>query len=85
MMMMMMRIIIWHIPLAMLTSIAVPALILHAVDPARYLDGMGGATRTSSQAWDIASTAAQSGFRLRLGADVFTPPPRHPESSPREA
>ena len=32
------RIITWHIPLAMLAGIAVPAAILHAVDPARYLD-----------------------------------------------
>jgi RnfABCDGE-type electron transport complex D subunit len=32
------RIISWHIPLAMLAGIAIPAAILHAVDPARYLD-----------------------------------------------
>ncbi|MCG2577033.1 RnfABCDGE type electron transport complex subunit D [Dechloromonas sp. XY25] len=32
------RIISWHIPLAMLAGIALPAAILHAVDPARYLD-----------------------------------------------
>ncbi len=32
------RIISWHIPFAMLLGIAVPAAILHAVDPARYLD-----------------------------------------------
>jgi len=32
------RIITWHIPLAMLAGIAIPAAILHAVDPARYLD-----------------------------------------------
>ena len=32
------RIISWHIPLAMLLGIAVPAALLHAVDPARYLD-----------------------------------------------
>ncbi|WP_310452188.1 RnfABCDGE type electron transport complex subunit D [Sulfuritalea sp.] len=36
--MMALRIISWHIPLAMLAGIAVPAAILHAVDPARYLD-----------------------------------------------
>jgi len=36
--MMFLRIITWHIPLAMLAGIAVPAAILHAVDPARYLD-----------------------------------------------
>lgn len=36
--MMALRIITWHIPLAMLAGIAVPAAILHAVDPARYLD-----------------------------------------------
>ena len=33
-----MRIISWHIPLAMLLGIAIPALIGHAVNPARYLD-----------------------------------------------
>lgn len=32
------RIISWHIPVAMLAGIGLPALILHAVDPARYLD-----------------------------------------------
>jgi RnfABCDGE-type electron transport complex D subunit len=32
------RIISWHIPLAMLAGIAIPAAILHLVDPARYLD-----------------------------------------------
>ena len=32
------RIISWHIPLAMLLGIAVPAALLHAVDPACYLD-----------------------------------------------
>ena len=32
------RIINWHIPVAMLAGIAVPAAILHAIDPARYLD-----------------------------------------------
>lgn len=32
------RIITWHIPVAMLAGIAIPAAILHAVDPARYLD-----------------------------------------------
>jgi Na+-translocating ferredoxin:NAD+ oxidoreductase subunit D len=32
------RIITWHIPVAMLLGIAVPAFILHAIDPARYLD-----------------------------------------------
>lgn len=32
------RIITWHIPLAMLAGIAVPAAIGHALDPARYLD-----------------------------------------------
>ena len=36
--MMFLRIITWHIPLAMLAGIALPAAILHAVDPARYLD-----------------------------------------------
>lgn len=33
-----MRIISWHIPVAMLLGLAVPALLLHALDPARYLD-----------------------------------------------
>jgi RnfABCDGE-type electron transport complex D subunit len=32
------RIITWHIPVAMLAGIAIPAAILHAVDPAHYLD-----------------------------------------------
>ncbi|HRF10656.1 MAG: RnfABCDGE type electron transport complex subunit D [Candidatus Accumulibacter phosphatis] len=32
------RTITWHIPVAMLLGIAVPAALLHAVDPARYLD-----------------------------------------------
>ena len=36
--MMAMRIITWHIPVAMLAGIAIPAAILHAVDPARFLD-----------------------------------------------
>jgi electron transport complex protein RnfD len=36
--MMFLRIITWHIPLAMLAGIAIPAAILHAVDPSRYLD-----------------------------------------------
>jgi RnfABCDGE-type electron transport complex D subunit len=36
--MMFLRIISWHIPVAMLLGIAIPAAILHAVDPARYLD-----------------------------------------------
>jgi len=36
--MMALRLISWHIPLAMLAGIAIPAAILHAVDPARYLD-----------------------------------------------
>lgn len=33
-----MRIITWHVPVAMLAAIAVPAAIGHAVDPARYID-----------------------------------------------
>jgi Na+-translocating ferredoxin:NAD+ oxidoreductase RnfD subunit len=33
-----MRVISWHIPLAMLAAIAVPAAIGHAANPARYLD-----------------------------------------------
>lgn len=33
-----MRIITWHIPVAMLAGIAIPAAIAHAVDPTRYLD-----------------------------------------------
>ncbi|NJA89503.1 RnfABCDGE type electron transport complex subunit D [Rhodocyclus tenuis] len=32
------RVISWHIPVAMLAGIAVPAALLHLVDPARYLD-----------------------------------------------
>jgi RnfABCDGE-type electron transport complex D subunit len=36
--MMFLRIITWHIPLAMLAGIAIPAAIMHAVDPARYLE-----------------------------------------------
>lgn len=32
------RIITWHIPAAMIAGVAVPALIAHAIDPARYLD-----------------------------------------------
>lgn len=32
-----MRIISWHIPVAMLVGLAVPAAILHGVDPAHYL------------------------------------------------
>ena len=36
--MMFLRIISWHIPVAMLAGIALPAAMLHAVDPARYLD-----------------------------------------------
>ncbi|PKO84806.1 MAG: electron transporter RnfD [Betaproteobacteria bacterium HGW-Betaproteobacteria-11] len=32
------RIISWHIPLSMLAGIAVPAAILHGIDPTRYLD-----------------------------------------------
>ncbi len=32
------RIITWHIPLAMLAGIVVPAAIGHAIDPARHLD-----------------------------------------------
>lgn len=32
------RVITWHIPVAMLAGIALPAAIAHAVDPARYLD-----------------------------------------------
>ncbi len=35
--MMAMRIITWHIPVAMLLGIALPAAILHAVDPAHYM------------------------------------------------
>lgn len=36
--MLLLRVISWHIPVAMLAGVAVPALIGHAVDPARYLD-----------------------------------------------
>lgn len=36
--MMAMRIISWHIPVSMLLGVAIPAAIMHAVDPARYLD-----------------------------------------------
>lgn len=36
--MLFLRVITWHIPVAMLLGIAVPAAILHAVDPARHLD-----------------------------------------------
>lgn len=36
--MLFLRIISWHIPVAMLVGIGLPAAILHAVDPARYLD-----------------------------------------------
>lgn len=32
------RIISWHIPVAMLVGVALPAFILHGIDPARYLD-----------------------------------------------
>jgi RnfABCDGE-type electron transport complex D subunit len=33
-----MRIITWHIPVAMLAGLAIPAAILHAIDPAHYID-----------------------------------------------
>jgi Na+-translocating ferredoxin:NAD+ oxidoreductase subunit D len=36
--MMFLRIISWHIPGAMLLGIALPAALLHTIDPARYLD-----------------------------------------------
>ncbi len=36
--MLLLGIITWHIPVAMLAGIAIPAAIAHAVDPARYLD-----------------------------------------------
>ncbi|MGE5489977.1 MAG: RnfABCDGE type electron transport complex subunit D [Actinomycetota bacterium] len=36
--MMALGIISWHIPVSMLVGIALPAAILHGVDPARYLD-----------------------------------------------
>ncbi|MFZ5579871.1 MAG: RnfABCDGE type electron transport complex subunit D [Pseudomonadota bacterium] len=32
------RVITWHIPLAMIAGLALPALLLHAHDPAHYLD-----------------------------------------------
>lgn len=32
------RVMSWHIPLAVLAGVALPALLLHAHDPARYLD-----------------------------------------------
>lgn len=32
------RVISWHIPVAMLAGIALPALLAHGADPARYLD-----------------------------------------------
>ena len=32
------RTITWHIPLAMLLGIAIPAAILNAIDPARYME-----------------------------------------------
>ncbi len=35
--MMALRVITWHIPVAMLLGIAVPAAILHAIDPAHYM------------------------------------------------
>ena len=36
--MLMLGVISWHIPLAMLAGVALPAAIGHAVNPARYLD-----------------------------------------------
>jgi len=36
--MMVLRVITWHTPLAMLAGIAIPAAIAHTLDPARYLD-----------------------------------------------
>ncbi len=36
--MLFLRVISWHIPVAMLAGVAIPALIGHAVNPARYLD-----------------------------------------------
>ncbi len=36
--MLFLRVISWHIPLAMLLGVVLPAAIGHAVDPARYLD-----------------------------------------------
>ncbi|MDP5238005.1 RnfABCDGE type electron transport complex subunit D [Uliginosibacterium sp. 31-16] len=35
---MLMRVITWHIPLAMLAALAIPAAIAHGINPARYLD-----------------------------------------------
>lgn len=35
-----MRVISWHIPVAMLAGIALPAAIGHAIDPARHLDAL---------------------------------------------
>lgn len=32
------RVITWHIPLAMLAGIALPAALMHAIDPTHYLD-----------------------------------------------
>ena len=32
------RIITWHIPVAMIAGVALPALLAHAINPARYLD-----------------------------------------------
>lgn len=32
------RVITWHIPLAMLAGVALPAMLMHAIDPARYAD-----------------------------------------------
>jgi RnfABCDGE-type electron transport complex D subunit len=37
-MLMALRIITWHIPAAMLAGIALPAVLAHGADPARYLD-----------------------------------------------
>jgi Na+-translocating ferredoxin:NAD+ oxidoreductase subunit D len=36
--MLFLRIISWHIPVAMLAGLAIPAALLHGFDPARYLD-----------------------------------------------
>jgi RnfABCDGE-type electron transport complex D subunit len=36
--MMFLRVITWHIPAAMLAGIALPAAVMHAIDPAHYLD-----------------------------------------------
>ncbi len=38
--MILLRIISWHIPVAMLAGLAIPAALLHAVDPTRYLDAV---------------------------------------------